>query len=278
MENKFNILFYGNCQLEPIKEFILFNCKNYNVTLIECFSTTLSDIEFDAIIKKSDIIITQPICENYRNMYYLSSNYVVNKCNPNCKIIFINNLYFDFYYINTTYNKNNINKLYYDFHDIKEGFNKKIKIYYILKNYINNINYKSKKELLSIADNSILKLETKYNDMLQYSKEYTYFISISDYIKDNYKDNLLFYSPNHPTKILLQYASKKIIEKINEIGFDCHFNYDNHVDHFDYFKCIIYSCIQPCVNFNIDDHEPFINSETDVYKIVELYYNHYKSL
>jgi hypothetical protein len=284
MINQLNVLFYGNCQLGSIKDFILFDKNNYNVniTYIECFSTTLSDSEFDSVIKNNDIIITQPICDNYRNMYYLSSNYIVNKCNPNCKIIFINNLYFDFYYINTSYSKDNTNincnNLCYEFHDIKEAFDKKIKIYYVLKNYINNINYKNKDELLSIAKNSILQLKQRYDNMLQYSKEYTYFIPISDYIKNNYRDKLLFYSPNHPTKILTHHISKKIIDKLNVIGIKCHFDYDNHVDHFDYFKCIIYSCIQPCVNFNIDDHEPYVNGETDVYKIVELYYNYYKNL
>jgi hypothetical protein len=148
----------------------------------------------------------------------------------------------------------------------------------ILKKYINNINYKSKEELLSIADESILKLEERYNDMLQYSKEYTHFIPISNYIKDNYRDILLFYTPNHPTKILIHYITKKIVDKLNEIGFDCYFNSDNRVDHFDYSKCIIYSCIQTCVNFNIYAHEPYVNGETDVYKIIELYYNYYESL
>ena len=90
MDNKLNVLFYGNCQLVSIKDFMLFNCQHYNITFIECFSTILTDIEFDAIIKNSDIIITQPIHDNYRDMYYLSSNYIVNKCSPKCKIIFIN--------------------------------------------------------------------------------------------------------------------------------------------------------------------------------------------
>ena len=40
-------------------------------------------------------------------------------------------------------------------------------------------------------------------------------------------------------------------------------------------KCILYKCMQKCVNFNVDEHLPLIGTETNINKIVKLYYDVY---
>ena len=124
-----NILFYGNCQLEKIKDILNIEEKlGFNVLFIPCFLTSMTDIEFDNILKKSDIIITQPIQDNYREMYYLSSNYIVNKCKKDSIIIFVNNCHFDFYYFDLEYNKTNKEnkKLHYFHKGIIDCINKQL--------------------------------------------------------------------------------------------------------------------------------------------------------
>ena len=64
-----NILFYGNCQLEKIKDILCLSSEEFNINFVPCFKTEYADTEFDWIIKNSDIIITNPICDNYRNKY-----------------------------------------------------------------------------------------------------------------------------------------------------------------------------------------------------------------
>ena len=91
-----NVLFYGNCQIGNIKDVLNLPSSQFNLTFISCFSTLLSDVEFDTILKQSDIVITQPIHDNYRDRYYLASNYVVNKCKEDAVIIFVNNCLSEF--------------------------------------------------------------------------------------------------------------------------------------------------------------------------------------
>ena len=63
------ILFYGNCQLFAIlKTLNLYpDIITHN---IECFSSDICEEEFTLLINTSDIIITQPITDNYRDKMY----------------------------------------------------------------------------------------------------------------------------------------------------------------------------------------------------------------
>ena len=118
----------------------------------------------------------------------------------------------------------------------------------IFKNYINNIDLISKEELENKAIVSIGELKTRYeNNKIKYTGENVYFIYSGDYIRDNYKDKLLFYSMNHPTFHLLKFISEQIAEILDLKNVNYRFfEIDNA-------KCIIYKCIQKVVNFNIDD-------------------------
>src|SRR5207253_526272 len=79
------ILFYGNCNLSAIKKIL--NIKDYLQYDIVCFDTEITKDDFDAIIKKCDIIITQPIKDNYRDKQYLAANYIIQNAKDSCEII-----------------------------------------------------------------------------------------------------------------------------------------------------------------------------------------------
>lgn len=261
-----NILFYGNCQLKNIIDILNIHDK-FKITYIECYTTILSDLEFDKILKESDIIIKQPIHDNYRDMYYLSSNYIVNNCKKESIIFLVNNCHFDFYYFDLKYNKT-LNVINYHHTSIIDCINNNCDWKCYENIYVKNTNLKTYHELNIILNNSISELEKRYIDMLQYSKHNTIFISIIDFIKNNYKNKLLFYTFNHPSKYLLQFIAKEIIKGLN---IEDTINYD--LDPFDNDRYILYKCIQNIVDFNVDDHKPSINNKTTVKEIYEMTLN-----
>jgi hypothetical protein len=250
-----NVLFYGNCQLGKIMDIMCLPPAYFNVTYIPCFTTSLSDLEFDYILKQSDIIITQPIHDNYRDKYYLASNYVVNKCKEHSVILFINNCHFDFYYFDLIYSKSNK----YLHTNIIDCINNNKDVNYCKKTYIENINLKSNNELLEIFNKTISELNNRYQNMLQYRKHNTHFINIVPFIEKNYKNKLLFYTFNHPTKHLLQFIALEIIKILN-IPDKINYDLDPFIDE----RGILYSCIQKMVHFNIRECTPFMNGYSGI--------------
>jgi hypothetical protein len=284
--NKINILFYGNCQLLAIKKTLCLLNDKYNVYHISCWTTECNKETFIEIIKKCDIIITQSISDNYRNVDYLSTSFIINQIKNNCKIIIIDSCYFNFYYFDLIYtkfnNKNLHNPIDYHYNKMIECYNNKYSIEYYLDNYVNNENLKTSQELEEIANDSLNELEKRYNSNKEkYNKNNIFLIPIFQFIKDNYKIKLLFYSMNHPTKYLIQYICLEII-KILQIPNTI--NYE--VDQLNNPKCILYKCIQKNVNFDIKNHKSLLSIKLKTitkdyinnYDIVNLYYDIYKRI
>ena len=276
--NNNNVLFYGNCQIDAIHK-ILNLPNNKNVFHYYCcFNTNISQEEFTSLIKKCDIIITQPINDNYRNKPYLSTSFIIKNKNPQCKIIIFDSCHFDFYYFDLTYKKYNNDNLNvpisYHYNKMIECYNNGFSIEYYIDNYINNIDLKNSEELEELANDSLNQLSARYiNSKNKYNGDNIFLISTYEFIKNNYKDKLLFYSMNHPTKYLIQFICEKIINILkiqNTIDYD--------IDPLDYAKCILYKCISKNVNFNIEKYIPLTLGYNDNYNITQLYYDTYKKI
>ena len=82
---KMNILFYGNCQLYAILKTLNLS-NNYNVFHVECWRNDIDQQYFTDVIKQCDVIVTQHINDNYRNLPYLSTNYVKQHKKSTCKL------------------------------------------------------------------------------------------------------------------------------------------------------------------------------------------------
>jgi hypothetical protein len=274
-----NILFYGNCQCNAIK--LILNLPSYyNVYTIECFSTTIESDEFTNIIKKSDIIITQPVCDNYRNKEYLSTKYIIDNRRSDCKIILFNTFYFNFYYFDLTYKRLNNNELLkvpidYHYNDMITCYKLNLPIEKYFEYYVDNIYYKNNDNLDKLADESFIELDNRYKSMLD---EYVnnnnniFPIYITNFIKNNYKEQLLFYSMNHPTKFLLQLMCDEIIKVLA-----IETNIDYNIDPLDNPKCILYKCIKNSVHFDINQHQSVTLDKVGDYEITKLYFENYKS-
>ena len=212
------ILFFGNCQSRAIRDCLNLN-KSYITHIEACHLSTLNKIEFTTLIKEQDIIITQSIAQNYRNLDYLNTTYIVN--NTNGIVIIFNSCYFDFYYPDLKYIKHNNEILHapidYHYQYMIDHYKRGDTIQNYLDNCVNNPDLISQKYLLEQATKSINELRNRDKNIREEfgKKSNVYFISISDYVEKNYREKLLFYSMNHPSKYLLQFICENIINILN---------------------------------------------------------------
>lgn len=273
-----NVLFYGNCQVKDVLN-ILNLGNTYNIFHIECYiESKINKQDFTDIIKKCDIIITQPIKDNYKDVDYLSTSYIIKHKKSNCKLILFDSCYFYFYYFDLTYKIFNNDILHkpidYHYNEMIECYNNNKSIEYYINNFVNNLDLKTSKELEIIAQNSLEQLQNRHkNTEEKYKYENIFIIGIHEYIKNNYKDKLLFYSMNHPTKYVIQFICEKIINILQIEN-----TLDYTIDTLENAKCILYKCIQKIVNFDINNHNALTIGLTDVSKITQLYYDTYKKI
>jgi len=271
------VLFFGNCQMIAIKKTLNLP-NNYETHHIECWTTTISQDEFNNILNDCDLIVAHVTNDVYRNKPYLTTSYIIQNKNINCKIILVCNCYFEFYHFDLTYKTFNNNRIgnpcSYHYDKMIECYINNYSIDYYIDNFVNNLELKTTEQLEKLAENNISELHNRFiYAKSKYNCENLYFIPVSEYIKQNYKDKLLFYSMNHPTKYLIQFICEHIISILQ---IDNNINYN--IDVLNYVKCIIYKCISKNINFDLTEHLPLMNNITDVYKITQKYYEVYKEL
>lgn len=290
MKNSINLLFYGNCQIGALGEILkssftdhksfLNNVHSYyksnphiDISIIACCMDDINKHDFLNKVTNADIIITQPIKQNYRDTNYLHTEFILNNAKHDAQIIIIPSLHFDFYYIDLIYKKiRDPSDYHYDY--LFKCYVDRKKEEYYLNEYVNNVHLKTKFELEKIANESLIELERRENENIKYNdiRQCT-LITASNFIKNTYKKKLLFYSMNHPSKYVLQHIGEKILDSLhikNNINYEIDplFNHE---------RAIIYKCIQPVVEFNIDYIKPRMNNHNleDIREIIHKYYETY---
>jgi hypothetical protein len=271
------ILFYGNCQLFAILHTLNFE-KDISATNVECFNTTLSEAEFTNLIITSDVIISQPISDNYRDKHYLSTSYILDNKMPECKLILFDSCYFNFYYFDLSYKLFNNEMLaipiHYHYNEMINCYLNNKSVDYYIEHFVNNIELKSCEELENNAINSLNDLYNRYIiNTKKYNRNNVYIISTYDYIKENYKNKLLFYSMNHPTKYVIQYICEEII---NILQIKNTINYEKDI--LSNPKCILYKCLKKVVNFDIEEYNVLTSNLSSVENITQLYYDTYTKI
>jgi hypothetical protein len=279
---KKNIFFYGNCQIGAIKDIIIDCICDYNIIVVPCFGDLIQKETFLNHIKQADIIITQPIQPNYRETDYLHTEFILENTNPNTKIIIFPSLYFNFYYFDYIYKHLNNNELlrepsHYHYHGLIECYSNGKTVDDFFNEYVNNINLKTKIQLETIATDGIRELEKREQLMQNYKNIHDcYIITCSDFISNNYKNKLLFYSVNHPTKFVFHDIVEKIIIylDLNKL-----INYSIDPLYFNE-RGILYKSLELVINFNIYEHMPnLFNYKLENSKeIAEKYYDIYNNI
>lgn len=273
-----HILFYGNCQMFAVLQTIRFP-KSFQLNLVECWKENIDKEWFTNLIQTADVIITQPIQDNYKNVEHLSTTYILQHKQPQCKLILFDSCYFNFYYFDLTY-KFFQDKLlqtpsdYHYNHMMQHYIDNKSPDTYI-DNVVNNIDLKSTEELLTIAQDSLNELARRHTENIHKygNNPNIYIISTHDYIEVNYKHKLLFYSMNHPTKFVIQYICEQIV---NYLQLPNTINYT--IDVLSNYRGILYQCLSKCVTFDINACSPLTEKLDNVHAITKLYYDAYAAV
>lgn len=275
MYTKLNILFYGSCHCISLynkdingNSYLENAFSKFNVTTIYCYDTQLSENEFTSIIKNSDIIITQPISDNYRNKPYLSLSHIVNISKKDCKIIVFPPLDFHFYYfdLDTLYYKSNYINIPSSLH-LKNLFK-----YFIDKKsideYLNDVfyykNFMSDSDINSLAEYcfSLTRQRELLSERFIHRENY-FSIKIEEFYRKNYKNVLLSYTLNHPSAYVSIFLAQTILNILEiDVPVNKNANYFLKLSQSNEIKVMpIYDCIRNILNF---DSREYISSFDEI--------------
>jgi hypothetical protein len=102
------------------------------------------------------------------------------------------------------------------------------------------------------------------------SKEKTCDVKVSDYILENYKKERLFYTPNHPSPIILKLMAKQILTKLNI----SHSNFDKMFENNNYYinkgKELLH--LKADVDYYKFDYKVGVQKNENVHNIIEKVY------
>ena len=273
----------GNCQADALSKFLLLNNnfnKNYKyieVKPIYLMNENELNYFYTYTLLELDLIIIQPINEDFNNIKY-STKSILNNSKHDCISILIPSLYFDFYHPYLCYLNGEKSKIHepIDYHDkiliklylaYKESSNEEIieKYMNIFKNelFINNSMCNDNLTL------SLKNIEDRESNFKNYIVNNTKCISTYNFIKNNYQEQLLFYSVNHPSKYLLSYLSDEIFKYLNIPSEE----YNENIDPFNNLIIPIYYCLNHMLKFDISQYNNMIYDNELYNKYIDVYRN-----
>jgi len=304
----------GNCQSDCIAQFLLSN-PNFSETYyylsvknIHLMDNNDLDDLYENILPILDLIIIQPISDNYKNNSKYGTKSILKKVEDSCIKILFPSLYFDFYHpflfyiydknkpgwkLDNPYDyhdKNILNYYVQNYNDYKKNENnndvdiESLKIHYgdlLINHYKNcllNSNICDESFLINRFNKNIDNLKKREDTYRNYIVSNTYLIKSSKFISNNYMKNLLFYSINHPTKHLFHYISDSILI-ILKLQLEI---YPENLDPLKSLIIPIYNCIQKYVKFDVSKYQNYqhydiilndhdvINSYIDSYNNIDL--------
>jgi hypothetical protein len=277
----------GNCQMSAISDILKTNIhffNNYKDLSCEKPIHLIDAEEFESYVNKVvidlDLLVIQPISNHFRNNSFFSTEYIIGKCKYECVVICIPSCYFEFYYTDFQYvhTENERIKNPIDYHSSYILQNKDITV----KNYVNFINQsdeEQKKKIIDISEKSLSELKMRYMEMKNYQKLKTlimYFVNICDFIRENFRKTLLFYTCNHPTKFLFHYIVKEILVFIG-----IHTEFNKEIDPLDWLQLPLYKNVKELVSFTTKN-DIYILSEFQNFFTIEDYaeycIDHYKQI
>lgn len=210
-------LIHGNCQIIPLKLYLT-NNKRFNEKYILYDIPALHLInESNNMIFRSnhlfedvDLFITQQVSDNNRFGYYLSTQNFLDHLSEKCKIVTIINLWFDAYFpqhsakVESPITPYLTANLWADSNLEKMG-SEKTSIDEILST-LQDENFYSKEYLNTRFENSIKTL---------IDREQFVDVHMSDYVQQLCRDDILFYSVNHPKNFLVKELARRCLRYID---------------------------------------------------------------
>lgn len=274
-------IYYGNCQIVNLNKFLKLEKSGYNVKIIDCTKTEWDISKLKRWINRAKLIIMSYIRPNYRNRYYLSSQFIVQHAGSSTKIIVVPCIYFPLYHIDALTIKFSEYDMLKDpdmhhYHNLLKSFiaGKSVKQY--IEEFSSNQNLHTNEQLENFANKSIEELKTRQNVIKELNQiRPINLITIDKFIQDNYKDKVLFHTYHHPTTILYLHVVEQIVKivglnpsKIN-----------TKIDPLSvYGKMYIYESTRKILNFDVDKYntEVLKRFNNSLEYMVERYYIAYK--
>ena len=223
MRNKYTI--YGSCQADALAYILnsnsYFNSKYEYCTINRAYIMTEDEVEIlnQTLFPQLVLFIFQPIINFPTKM---TTEYIIhNVLKKDCIKIAFPYLHFSGYHPQTTIAKFNgpFDGFcpYHDINLIKEYnlTNGNVDIPEFIKR-ISQTDFYNEKFLLQNIENNLYELSKREHEDINY-----HYIKVCDFIRRNYKNMLLFWTINHPTKYMLQYVMQGICGHLQiNISFD----------------------------------------------------------
>ena len=213
---KYSII--ANCQGGTLIKFFNSNkyfLENYELIELKAIQTvTKEEIDnFYNTIHMLDLIIIQPISDNFKNYHKYSTKSILANIKKKCVVIMFPSIYYNIYYPNLIHdNIKSINIIVHDINIIEKFINNKNKQTFVNEciNMINDLNFYSKKFIINNIKTTINNLLKKELDAInKYDPQH--FIKISHFISSHYTKNILSTTLNHHTKYIYRYLSDEIL-------------------------------------------------------------------
>ena len=210
-------LIYGNCQVHSLAAALSSNplfASTYKLSPIKTVHT-LNREETSILlkyVKKTDLLIYQPVKRGYRAIPELSTNFLKAQMKPNAKAVAVPSMYFPVYSPEVFYLRGSAGEIcpgpFGDYHNLFIYFA------YVTGKTIN-------KTLSIMTDGDLLNSEFSENNLNQAIKEMKrreqehQLVVISDFIRQKYKEHRLFYTMNHPSKLIIHRVAFGIYQATN---------------------------------------------------------------
>ena len=217
---KYSII--ANCQGIALNTFLNTNKyfhKNYKLIHLKPIQN-VSKEEIDNFYKtihQLDLIIIQPISDNYKNYHKYSTSSILKNIKKECVVIMFPSMYFTGYYPGLVHdNIPSIDMMVHDTNIIKVFLISKDKKMFKKRCFhmVNSRNYYSKDYVKKNIKDSINNLKERELKAIKYYKP-QFFIKMSTFISNNHMKNILFTTLNHQTKYIFMYLSDQILQKLN---------------------------------------------------------------
>jgi Polysaccharide biosynthesis enzyme WcbI len=208
-------LVYGNCQAMAIKSFLSKHpdfVSMYEISEVKpVHLLTQEDVlTLEKTIAEIDLFIHQPVSDDYKGIHQLSSRYIKSQLKSSCKVLSFPVAYFTGYHPEITYLKDR-NKIVvskpFPFHDLN-----------ILKLYAEGKSIdRTIEEIEGEAFYSAEYLQNNLSKTLDNLevRESNLDVILSKFIRENFREKLLFHTFNHPSSIVLEYLLNSILDLLN---------------------------------------------------------------
>lgn len=213
------VVIYGNCHTTVIAE-VMSGCKEfqkeYAIYPIKPIHLINSADYFEhPVFKCCDVFIHQSIQKQNRYGEEFASENLISLLRKDCLVISIPNVYhlpmcfFPQYYPENEFVVAKKGTIFFRDHIIDRLFCEGKSVKQIEAEYLHGQHFLSK-ELAELFDTFLKKIQDRERD---------WDVKITDFIKNNYQKEQLFFDPNHPTSVFLKYVASEVLSLLN-INYD----------------------------------------------------------